>query len=88
MMKRKSTSIHKLIIFVQCNNRDVRVQILIWFQTLLLFTEFHFRTFDVLENTTFQVFQVVSDFSDGSFSHTLSHPCNKDEIVKNSVVYI
>ena len=50
--------------------RDVRVEILIWFQTYLLFTKPHFQTFNALKSTTFQAFQIISDF----FSQTLSHP--------------
>ena len=53
--------------------RDVRVQILIWFQTFLLFTKPHFQTFNSLKSTSFQAFQIISDFSDFS-SQTLSHP--------------
>ena len=51
--------------------RDVRVQILIWFQTFLLFTiEPHFQTFNALKITSFQAFQIISNF----FSQTLAHP--------------
>ena len=52
-------------------NRDVRVQILIWFQTFLLFTKPHFQTFNALKSTSFQTFQIISDF----FSQAISHPC-------------
>ena len=41
----------------------------------------NFQTFNALENTSFQTFQIISDLSDSSFSHTLSYPCNKDGIV-------
>ena len=50
--------------------RDVKVQILIWFQTFSLFTKPHFQTFNALKSTSFQAFQVISDF----FSQMLSHP--------------
>ena len=50
--------------------RDVRVQILTWFQTFLLFTKPHFQTFNALKSTSFQAFQIISDF----FSQMLSHP--------------
>ena len=53
-------SFHVLVI------RDVRVQILIWFQTFLLFTKPHFQTFNTvwmhLKSTSFQAFQIISDF--------------------------
>ena len=39
--------------------RDVRVQILIWFQTFLLFTKPHFQTLNALESTSFQAFQIT-----------------------------
>ena len=42
--------------------RDVRVQISIWFQTFLLFTKPHFQTFSALKGTSFQAFQIISDF--------------------------
>ena len=42
--------------------RDVRVQILIWFQTFLLFAKPHFQTFDALKSTSSQAFQIISDF--------------------------
>ena len=48
----------------------MRVQILISFQTFLLFTTPHFQTFDALKSTSFQAFQIISDF----FSQMLSHP--------------
>ena len=57
------------------NNRDVRVQILIWFQTFLLFAKSHFQTFNALKTHLcrhFILFQTFSNF----FSYTLSHPCN------------
>ena len=51
-------------------NRDVRVQISVWFQTLLLFRKPNFQTFNALKSTCFQAFQIISDF----FSQMLSHP--------------
>ena len=47
--------------------RDVRVQILSWFQTFLLFTNPHFQTFNALKSTSFQAYQIIPDF----FSQTL-----------------
>ena len=41
--------------------RDVRVQILIWFQTFLLFTKLHFQTSNALKSTS-QAFQIISYF--------------------------
>ena len=41
--------------------RDVRVQILIWFQTFLLFTKPHFQTFNALKSTSFQAFQIITE---------------------------
>ena len=50
----------KTCIMVIC--RDVRVQILIWFQTFLLFTKSKFQTFNALKSTSFlQAFQINSD---------------------------
>ena len=42
-------------------HRDVRLQILIWFQTFLLFTKCHFQTFNALKSTSFQAFQIISE---------------------------
>ena len=41
---------------------DVRVQILIWFQTFLLFKKPNFQTFIALKITSLQAFQIISDF--------------------------
>ena len=54
------------------NYRDVKVQILIWFQTFLLFTKPHYQTFNALKSTSFQAFQTFSDF----FSQMPAHPWN------------
>ena len=52
---------------------DVRVQILIWFQTCLLFTKPHFQTSSALKSTSFSGisdhFRLVQ-----TFSHRCSHP--------------
>ena len=61
-------------------NRDVRVQILIWFQTLL-FTKPHFQTFNALKSTSFQI---ISDFF-RLFSHRCSHtPVSSKGVVCDS----
>ena len=52
----------------------------------LLFTEFHFQTVNALKTTSFQAFRIISDFQTVLFAHTLSHTCNKDEIVLKSIV--
>ena len=49
------------------SNRDVRVRILIWFQTFFLFTKPHFQTFNAVwmhwkAHVSFQAFQIISDF--------------------------
>ena len=67
-------------------NRDVRVQISIWVQTFCSSRNSFFQTVNALED----IFSGFSDCfrpSDGSFfTYTLSHPCNKDEIVLKSIV--
>ena len=58
-------------------NRDVRVQILIWFQTFLLFTKPHFQTFNAVwmhwKAHLYRYFRLFQTF----FSQMLSHPCGK-----------
>ena len=49
--------------------RDVRV--LFFFLSFSLFTKPHFQTFNALQSTSFQLFQITSDFF---FLQTLSHP--------------
>ena len=64
--------------------RDVRVQILIWFQTFLLFTKPHFQTFNALKSTYmyFQAFQIISDFF--RLSHRHSHiPANTSNSINS-----
>ena len=46
---------------IDTNYWDVRVQILIWFQTLLL-TKPRFQTVNALKSTTLQAYQIISDF--------------------------
>ena len=57
--------------------RDVRVLILIWFQTFLLFTKPHFQTFNALKSTSFQAFQIIADFLTDALTPVLGrhHTC-------------
>ena len=51
--------------------RDVRVQILIWYQTFLLFTKPHFQTFSALLHWKAHLFRHFRLFQ--TFSHRHSH---------------
>ena len=48
----------------------VRVQILIWFQSFVLFTKPHFQTFNALKK---HIFSGISEFLFQTFSHRRSH---------------
>ena len=54
--------------------RDVRVQILIWFQTFLPFTKPHFRLLMQFECIEKHIFSGISDYFRLLFSQTLSRP--------------
>ena len=63
----------------------MRVQILIWFQTFLLFKKSHDQTInELLKDISFQAFQIISDF----FRHCLTDALTPLLFLNEYILYI